>query len=204
MTFKQLDESMKDVISNLANRRPVFHSEADLQFEFAWELAQTSGIPIRLEVPTTNIGEIDLIIRKPAAAIEFKYKTAKAQMNIGDEDFNLSQQGAQPLGRYDVLKDLWRIEKTGLGGYVFFLTNDSSYWKPPRNGNGLSFSLEQGRQIHGEMSWKDTGNQKSIGAARVVPINISGHYRCQWNNFSCDGRFRYLLLRVPIKAKRSI
>jgi hypothetical protein len=189
-------QKIKSVIDCLAKRRPVFHSEADLQFEFAWEIAATTGLPIRLEVPTPGIGEIDLVIPQPATAIEFKYKTSQVQMIVGRETFHLSQHAAQPLGRYDVLKDLWRIEKAGLGGYVFFLTNDSSYWRPCKSGNGSAFSLEQGRQVHGRMSWINTTNKKSLGAGRMAPINISGHYRCDWNDYSFKGKFRYLLFSI--------
>ena len=187
---------IKSVIGNLAKRRPIFHSEADLQFEFAWELATRTGLTIRLEVPTPRVGEIDRVIPQPATVIEFKYKTSQVQMIVGREAFHLSQHAAQPLGRYDVLKDLWRIEKAGLGGYVFFLTNDPSYWRPCKNGNGSDFSLEQGRQLHGRMSWKNTSNKKSLGRKRTAPVNIAGRYCCDWHDYSFGGQFRYLLFTV--------
>lgn len=179
----------------LSKRRPVFHSEADLQHEFAWELASTMGASVRLEVPLQDVGEVDLFIPKPATVIEFKYKTAKNHLSISQENFILKQHGAQPLGRYDVLKDLWRVEKSKLGGFVLFITNDSSYWGTCR-GNGSNFSLHQGRTIHGKMEWKDPTNNKSLGAERVNPLDISGQYTCNWRDYSRGGEFRYLLFIV--------
>ncbi len=188
-------QTIKSAILNLSKRRPVFHSEAELQHAFAWELASTNGASIRLEVPLPDVGEVDLLIPAPATVIEFKYKTAGKHIVISEENFALKQHGAQPLGRYDVLKDLWRVEKSKLGGYVLFITNDASYWGPCR-GNGSSFSLQQGRTIHGRMAWDNTSNKKSLGAERIYPITISGSYICDWKDYSRGGEFRYLLFTV--------
>lgn len=189
------EETVTSVILNLSKRRPVFHSEADLQHAFAWELASTNCASIRLEVPLPDVGEVDLLIPAPATVIEFKYKTAGKHIVISEENFALKQHGAQPLGRYDVLKDLWRVEKTNLGGFVLFVTNDASYWAPCR-GNGSSFSLQHGRTIHGKMEWQDTGNKMSLGSERIYPITISGSYICDWKDYSRGGEFRYLLFAV--------
>jgi hypothetical protein len=189
------EQTVKSAILNLSKRRPVFHSEADLQHEFAWELASTKGVSIRLEVPISNVGEVDLLVPNPATVIEFKYKTSGNVIHVSEEVFALKQHGAQPLGRYDVLKDLWRVEKSNLGGYVLFITNDPSYWSQCR-GNGSSFSLQQGRTIHGKMGWNNTSNKKSLGAGRVYPITISGSYICDWKDYSLERGFRYLLFSV--------
>jgi hypothetical protein len=188
-------QTVTSAILNLSKRRPVFHSEADLQHAFAWELASAEGVSIRLEVPISNVGEVDLLVPTPATVIEFKYKTAGKHIVISEENFALKQHGAQPLGRYDVLKDLWRVEKSNLGGFVLFITNDSSYWGPCR-GNGSSFSLHQGRAIHGRMAWENNSNKKSLGAKRVNPITISGSYVCEWKDYSREGEFRYLLFSI--------
>jgi hypothetical protein len=139
-----------------------------------------------------SIGMIDLILLSPLTAFEFKYKTVEKVITVSGEKFSLTQQGAQPLARYDVLKDLSRVERTRFGGHVVFVTNDSTYWKKCR-GNGSSFSLEDGRKIHGKMAWKSTSNEKSIGSKRVAAIHIRGRYTCEWRDYSKDGQFRYLL-----------
>ncbi|MBU3664914.1 MAG: hypothetical protein FGM15_03425 [Chthoniobacterales bacterium] len=188
-------QTVTSAIVNLSKRRPVFHSEADLQHAFAWELASTKGVSLRLEVPLPDVGEVDLLIPAPATVIEFKYKTAVRDITISEENFALKQHGAQPLGRYDVLKDLSRVEKSNRGGFVLFITSDASYWGPCR-GNGSSFSLHQGRAIHGRMAWENNSNKKSLGAKRVHPITISGSYICEWNDYSREGEFRYLLFSI--------
>ena len=146
-----MKNTIPDCLSSLSTRRKIFHSEADFQFEYAWEL-RTQGIAIRLEVPLKGVGEVDLFVPsqkevKTDHIIEFKYKTTKLLCQQGSEAFALKQHGAQPLGRYDVLKDVERIQRSGKPGFVIFLTNDPLYWTAGNRGNGAAFSLQQGHLI---------------------------------------------------------
>ena len=95
---------MKNLLSNclssLSHKRKIFHSEADFQFEYAWEL-RTQGIATRLEVPLKGVGEVDLLVPSQKEVetehiIEFKYKTTKLLCQQGSEVFELKQHGAQP------------------------------------------------------------------------------------------------------------
>ncbi len=92
-------------------------------------------------------------------AIELKYKTRKLHVNVEEEIFNLLDQSAQDIGRYDFLKDIQRLERivfdrNDIAGYAVFLTNDSAYWITPRNSNTVdaSFRIHQGRILSGELS----------------------------------------------------
>src|SRR4051794_15512417 len=98
------------VLGSLAWYRPVFHSEADFQFAFAWE-AKTlhPGLEVRLEThPEPNV-RLDLELFDPGSrrgvAVELKYMTRLWTGQHGDESFALRNHGAADLRAYDVVKD---------------------------------------------------------------------------------------------------
>jgi hypothetical protein len=184
---------IEEVLKELGKRRPVFHSEADLQFEFAWEMRLRSVEGIRLEYPMKRIGELDIFIQGSSEIIEFKYKTKKASLIIKDEHFALKQQSANPLGRYDFLKDVSRIEQSDSHGFCLFLTNDSSYWRKDVMGNGKDFCLSSGHSISGDLAWQEK-KVGSLGKNRLNNINLKGTYICNWKEYS--ETFRYLLFEI--------
>lgn len=69
------------LLRGLAERRPVFHSEADFQHAFAWEAHTLDPrIEVRLEThPEPNV-RLDLLLSRPDldrhTAVELKYLTA--------------------------------------------------------------------------------------------------------------------------------
>ncbi len=104
-----------DLMTSLAERRPVFHSEADFQHALSWEIHQIHPeLELRLEYkpfPDERMycdvwvrGEMNL-------AIELKYLTRKLQVDINGEPYSLLDQSAHDIRRYDTLKDLWRLER---------------------------------------------------------------------------------------------
>jgi hypothetical protein len=102
----------------LAAKRPVFHSEADFQHAFAWEIHQhLPDAYVRLEyrpalLPTRAYVDVWVVDGNQTLAIELKYKTAPLSVQLDDgEKFDLMSQGAQDLGRYDFVRDLWRLEQ---------------------------------------------------------------------------------------------
>ncbi len=200
---------MKDIIqgclNSLAQRRPLFHSEADFQFEFAWEL-RGIGISTRLEVPIQGVGEVDLIIPVQTGIardyfIEFKYKTKEFHCGIESESFHLKGHSAHPLGRYDFIKDIERIEQSGKPGCAIFMTNDPLYWKAGGEGNGEDFSLREERKISGNLTWRDSSKTNSIGKGRVSPIKIDGKINCYWQDYSCVGKEKFRCLVAGVMAE---
>lgn len=204
---------LASLLGELSERRSIFHSEADFQHALAWLLHEHApAADIRLEVPlrtSLGIATVDVMLLQEGRqfVLELKYKTREVSVDIGTEMFRLRSHVALPLGRYDVLKDLQRIESIAeLGevysGAVVFLTNDSAYWSPPRSDEDTSaaFSLVDGRTISGEMDWSvraSPGTKKG----RESPINIRGEYLLQWNEYSSIpsrsySRFRSLILSV--------
>ena len=132
---------------------------------------------------------------------------------MGPKHF-LSKTTAQPLGRYDVLKDLVRVEAIvgeshASCGYVIFLTNDSAYWCDPRTGAGTSdaFSLCDGRTIYGELDWSATAAPGTT-RKREQAIRLGAQYDLHWRDYSKVAvrsypHFRYLTLNVVPPAVSS-
>jgi hypothetical protein len=197
----------------LAEKRPVFHSEADFQHALAWEIHTVNPAAlIRLELPVR--GEkgravyLDLVVQcdQQRYAIELKYKTAAMTADISGEKFLLSTQAAHDTGRYDFLKDVARLERYVTSvqnsiGYAIFLSNDTLYWKEPRKGiTSEEFSIHDTRKIHSEaeMCWAAHTGPGSMGKTHVEPVTCKFSYSCSWSNYSNvnGNQFRYLLLTV--------
>jgi hypothetical protein len=187
--------------------RNLFHSEADFQFHLAWKIQQMhKDADVRLELPisktnTTKWEYCDIVVNgTETVGVELKYKTKKLTETISGELFELKQQAAQNLGRYDFLKDVSRLEcwckenKLDIG-YAILLTNDSSYWKEPRGTNkSVNFSLHA-RTINGELAW--SGNPAPNGIkGRDKPIVLKSTYILNWFDIPAREGFRYLLVKV--------
>ena len=150
------------VLARLAGKRPIFHSEADFQDALAWELHQeVPDARVRLEYrPFTNKSmyiDVWLVAAGVTLAIELKYLTRKLVHDACNETFSLRDQGAQDISRYDVIKDIVRVERVvGKGratqGYVVVLTNDQGYWQQANTTLAPSESVsgrERGESRHG-------------------------------------------------------
>lgn len=202
-----------EILRSLAVQRPVFHSEADFQHALAWELhSRFPEAGVRLERPFAvgeNVLHIDIAaqIRGELLVFELKYKTKGVVAGIGSEVFFLQDHRAQPLGRYDVWKDVMRLESLASGQscmhcFVCFLTNDSAYWSEPRNSGDTSaaFSVHEGRLVSGRLDWAASAS-RSTKLKREEPLQLRGQYSTHWRDYSTiqaahHGRFRYLVIEV--------
>ncbi len=207
---------MTDVLNELSEKRPVFHSEADFQHVLAWKIHENHpDLNIRLEKRSILSGKeiyFDILAFKDSkiVAIELKYKTKNLDTIVTSEseDFSLKNHGAQDQGRYDFIKDISRLENAigthyARTGFAIFLTNDKSYWKTPAqdvNTVDKDFRIHEGRIIiNRELSWKE-GAAKGTMRGRDAPITLKGEYILNWKDYSNlegqNGEFRYLLVRV--------
>ena len=167
----------------------------------------TSGNPaLRLEYPLSKNNSnrweyCDIILKSPRnIGIELKYKTKLLTTNIGNECFELKNQGAQDIGRYDFLKDVqrletWCIEKRIDFGYAIMLTNDNHYWSiPKRSTVDKDFRLHN-RKITGSLKW---GNKASTGTMRnrENPITLKNKYMLEWKDIDNYSDFKYIFLQV--------
>src|SRR4051812_9078581 len=113
--MRQMVERVARAMASLADRRPLFHSEADFQHALAWELQlQDPAARIRLErrMSTTPRVELDLILESggSALAVELKYPRAGLKIQVDDEDYDL-RLGAADVDSYGAVKDIWRLER---------------------------------------------------------------------------------------------
>jgi hypothetical protein len=204
---------MNEMMSMLSRSRPVFHSEADFQHAFAWEIQkQYLNCSIRLELKPPYLKEriyLDIwcVHEDAIIAIELKYKTRGLIVNVNEETFGLLDQSAQDVGRYDFIKDIQRLEqivfdRSNIMGYAIFLTNDSAYWTLPRSNQTVdaSFRIHDDRILTGELSWAPGASEGTM-RGREDRLHVKGTYNLNWKDYSeisqkSYGRFRYLLVKV--------
>lgn len=137
-----------------------------------------------------------------------RYHTAELHCTVNGETFHLKNQAAQDLARYDVLRDLMRLEQLVQQGefaygYVVLLTNDAQFWQPPVRTHtcDADFRLHEGRVLEGTLRWSEWAGAGTM-KGREEPIMLKGRYLCQWRHYFSltpprrNGEFRYLLLQV--------
>ena len=204
---------IQDFMAQMAGHRPVFHSEADFQHAFAWQLHQKfPDAQIRLEYPFRAEKWIYIDIWSRLAdqmhiAIELKYKTTRTELEHSGELYHLKNQGAQDIGRYDFLKDVQRLEDTisrsaHTVGYAILLTNDPGYWQQGReNTVDAAFRLHDNRTLHGEMKWDVSAPPRTI-VGRKDSLKFPRQHHIRWQDYSNvpaaqrGGIFRYLALEI--------
>jgi hypothetical protein len=195
-------------MAKLATKRCLFHGEKDFQHALAWEM-RLSGHDIRLEYKPRTFKErayIDVWTRDARpVAIELKYRTCLLSIEVDQEVFELTNQSAGDHGRYDLWRDVSRLERVvasgeAAEGYAVFLTNDSSYWRAGRAGTAdEQYRMEQGKVVNGLLSWAPhTGSGTKRG--REQPILLQHQYELNWHDYSDlsvpKGRFRFLCVAV--------
>lgn len=211
------------VMKSLSKHRPLFHSEADFQHSLAWEIHKMfPNTEIRLEYKafpekSQNRTYHDIVVMSNSKKIfiELKYLTKKFKDGIvisNGEMFTLLNHAAQDLIRYDFFKDIERLEishkelKNITGCYAILLTNDHTYWNPPKKIESIDrdFKIHEGRQFNGEngrviLKWKGNFSKNSV-KKREAPIKISDRYQMKWADYSSlgetGGKFRFLLIKI--------
>ncbi len=196
------------LMKSLSDRRPIFHSEADFQHEFAWEIR--SAMPqskVRLEYPidpeAKKAVHLDIWLPIEQVAIELKYYTREFAAEWYDEVFLLRNHGAHPPKRFDFVNDIQRLEQCNCKkGFAILLTNEPLYWlAPPRSGTiDAAFRVHESKELTGSMSWQGTPAAGTKGN-RESNITLSGLYTMQWRDYWAFpgkrfGQFRYLAVPV--------
>jgi hypothetical protein len=146
-------EDLVDIMRELAQVRPVFHSEADFQHELGF-LLRSKRHRVRLERPfkTPLKFELDLEV-DGEIAIELKYKKARLKYTSDTELFDFISDGAFPDNRYKIINDAKRVrdlvdQKFHSEGFTIFLTNDKEYWcSDAKNTIAEQFDFTEGRKF---------------------------------------------------------
>lgn len=126
-----------DVLNNLAKRRPLFWSEADFQFEFAWELHKKLGeeaniyLERRHEINSASSDSanekatqstinkslnklyVDIWVEydNKTYPIELKYTTKRCKVDDAKNQVKTKEQSARDAGCYRFLWDIKRLEE---------------------------------------------------------------------------------------------
>ena len=230
--------NLESVLNELSEERKIFVSEADFQLALAWKIKEEyNDAKVRCEYPLQVGNEymhIDIMVIREDEwiPIELKYKTSSIEVNgekgicIGEEKYNLKNQSAQDIGRYDYLRDIERIEKIKKSkikigkvnckrGFTIMISNDPLYRRKPQYKkqekgaqlpNYYQFSLhetEKGEKVHNikkRPRWHEcTGDGTKKG--REHNINLTGTYECNWKPYSQidaskNNIFKYLIHEI--------
>jgi hypothetical protein len=209
---------ISEILATLAKKRPIFHSEADFQHAISWEIQQQlPNASLRLERPVQVNNrslhvDVWVITQDEILAIELKYKTRGLSVLVDGEKFDLKDQSAQDIARYDFMKDIQRLEQVTAEqgrttGYAILLTNDSAYWINPANRNTVdaAFRIGDGRTLEGVFDW---GVNASDGTkmSREQSLALRNGYLVKWEDFSHPspasyGSFRSLTIKVTQDRK---
>jgi hypothetical protein len=209
---------IEQLMQRLADRRPIFYSEADFQHALAIELMKMDPdlqvrleYPVDLEYPLGRVARanLDILLRRgdKLFGLELKYLCRATNLTIGDERFQLRHQGAHDIRRYDVCKDIVRIEgfcrQFGATGGCLILTNDPTYWSNRRRPDTFDahFDLADLRILSGELAWAE-GTGPGTTKGREGKLVIAGKYPLQWRDYAdnsgAGGHLRYLYIPIEL------
>lgn len=199
---------INDVLENLAKRRPLFWSEADFQFEFAWELHKKLGeeaniyLERRFELDNDkdtrdknhNKYYVDIWVEYQDGIypIELKYTTTVCKIDDAENPVETKEQSARDAGCYRFLWDIKRLEeiKTSLSpkevkGYAIMLTSDAGYYKERKPKQPTLF--DDFRLTHNRKIKKDTELKWNL--SRIAEDKRADHWSRNWPKFTLKGEY---------------
>jgi len=215
------ESDLVDILKRLAKKRPIFHSEADFQHAFAWEIHQRfNTIDIRLErrfevvfganntADSQSVANSDIYVDiwlktcYETIAIETKYTTKELKITLqnNNENFSLKDHFALDIRRYDFLLDIYRLERLKSAskidkGYAIFLTNNSAYWDPKKtknNTNDKEFRIHENRTIKANQFLQWAPNtSKGTMKGRERPLIFDKGYSFKWKSYSSNHDFKF-------------
>lgn len=212
--------AIDDLLAAMKSTRAVFHSEADFQHHLAWQAHLLDPqLQVRLELrPDVGIREsVDVMLVRPdlgmATFIELKYLKAAWSGLVSSEQFDLPNTGAHDIVRYDVIKDIERLERfvdsrPASNGLMLCLTNDSLHWREPigmRATIAEAFRIHEGSRVHGIRQWDHRAGPGTT-RGRTSPLNLRGQYGLHWLPYSRidngrSGEFRILAVAVEAGSR---
>jgi hypothetical protein len=202
---------LPSVMHHLAQTRPIFHSEADFQHALAWQIhTEHPDARLRLEYrpfPNERVYiDIWCELYGLSTAIELKYPTQRTSITSNqNERFELANHGAQDLTRYDIVKDIVRVERAidafpNSAAAAIVLTNDPSFWNgSPRVTPTIddAFRIHEGRTLEGSCAWAmNAGPGTTKG--RTAILDVRGTYLMRWQSYSTFdtrwGQFKFVIV----------
>lgn len=198
------------ILKSLADRRPIFHSEADFQHALAWEIHLVHPeVEVRLEVPFEQDDEksrrrhgkkhrrryVDLVCIGPRTEtwLELKYNTLKpirGPIIVGREQFRIENQRAVDNVRTAFWRDVARVEHLcrergrRARGFAIILTNNPALCRDRMGGTPAKdreLRLVQGKRVKGPLWHKK--QTRGDNPKRGYPIDVRGVYTINWKTF---------------------
>lgn len=208
---------LANVMQQLALTRPIFHSEADFQHALAWQLqTQCPDARIRLEYRPFPDERFYMDIwyetDDESMGIELKYPTKRLSTMIGRERFEVAEHGAQDLTRYDIVKDIVRIERVmdalpNAMGAAIVLTNDPLFWNASRRAAPTvddAFRIHDGRMLEGPCAWAKTAGAGTT-KGRTARLDLRGSYKVNWQDYWATneqwGTFRFAIFQPELTQR---
>lgn len=211
-----MDKNMlDDILYRLSEMRKAFYSEADFQFQLAWEIQKAiPNASAVLEKPFVLGGkniEVDIVVTidDQQYAIELKYKPYTVCVEIDNECHQLKDQGARPISRYDFFKDIMRVENLVdnidnkiSNGFAIILSNSPKYYNAPlvdEKTIDKNFRFHNGVIIpsNSDLKWVEGAKALTKGS-RKTPIYLRGAYsKLSWTDYgNVEYGFKYLMIEV--------
>lgn len=208
--MSKVEELVSRAIERLAERRPLFHSEADFQLALAWQLQQDEpSAELRLEKRVIDDPRVELdillVLDGHRHGLELKFPRSKLDVEVEGERFVL-RTGAPDLDRYDVLRDVARLERLVSAGIIdegcgVVLTNVPGLWQPPSRAVPASydaFRIHEGREVTGTLDWGATAGE-GTKTGREHPIVLGGNYHLTWRAYSDVFGAQVRCLLIPVE-----
>jgi hypothetical protein len=197
-------------LERLAVRRPLFQSEADFQLALAWQLQQDEpSAELRLEKRVIDDPRVELdvlsLLDGCRYGLELKFPRSKLDLEVGGERFVL-RTGAPDLDRYDVLRDVARLERLVAEGIIdegcgVVLTNVAGLWQPPSREVPASydaFRIHEGREVAGTLDWGASAGE-GTKTGREHPIVLGDNYHLTWRDYSNVSGVQMRCLLIPVE-----
>jgi hypothetical protein len=212
--------SENDIALSFAYYLKLKYKDAKIKFEFPFEV---DFQPQFINEPKLKdrFSYLDLLISLEGKnyGFEFKYLTRKLELKQIHENFELKNQGAQDVLRFNFRKDIYRLEllknnalKSNIKidkGFAILLTNDHLLYNDDKSDSGIDkeyrFHNSRPIGIRGEdAKWnKKTENQSWVHQKQFnikLPLRSQG-YAINWENYTNiegveNGEFKYCVVEI--------
>lgn len=205
MTKTKLVTLIEKSIEKLSDRTfndGIFSSEADLQFQFGYQMIDISDGEIKdiiFEYPVWDsdgkISRIDLVFitkHDYFIPVEFKYFTNKIPLDpLGNQPYGFLRKQNDSWRTNYYFSDMERIERfvesheNSILGFTFVLSNHPSFWNGPKiETNYQNFSMVDGREVKpGVYEWLDLDKATRNGKSYANQPTLKGTYIFSWEDY---------------------
>ena len=192
------------IIASLSLRKPVFHSEDDLQSAFADEVKNIyPQAKVKREIPYNSVSgysedeetpiyskgstriDVQVSLENNVFLIELKYKTKFLSVEVDNEKYTLKEHGAHNDNRVLFVRDVSRLEDYMINeynqtkiteAYAIFITNDPEYQRVKKDSSVIKdYDISIGEMKTGVLRNRNKPEQT---------VFLAGEYVSNWSEYS--------------------